>query len=95
MLNTQNLQSKGIDLLKEYGSPEDNLWLVEIQTIKKCSDFYGDYIIWDHTSNSPNNHDYIIYYHENGSIHQHATFDSNNENSFKEAVKYIAKYLKG
>ena len=89
----QELHSKAIDRLKELGADESLLWLVEVQTIEECSRFYGDYVNYDLCRYSPEEHDSIIYYHENGAINQHSTFKQDDPVSFDKSVKWIAKYL--
>lgn len=86
------LQNKTIETLKEMGI-EEGLWLVEVQTIEECANFYGNYVEWDLCKYSPNDHTHIIYYHESESIHQHATFNPDDQVSFKKAVEWIAEFL--
>ena len=89
----EELHTKAIDILKELGADQDLLWLVEVQTIEDCSRFYGDYVNYDLCRYSPDDHDSIIYYHENGAINQHSTFKQDDPVSFDKSVKWIAKYL--
>ena len=86
------LQNKTIETLKEMGI-EEGLWLVEVQTIEECANFYGGYVKWDLCKNSPKENEHIIYYHESGSIHQHTTFNKDDRASFEKAIKRIARYL--
>ena len=89
----ESLQSRAINRLKELGANKDQLWLVEVQTIEQAANFYGDYVEWDLCKHSPGAHGHIIYYHESGSIHQHATFKKGDSESFDKAIKWIARYL--
>ena len=89
------IHSDLIDKLEEAGADPDRLWLVEAQTINSCAEYYGDYVRWDLTANSPDHHNCILYYHESGDIHQHANFNLNDRDSISQAVNCIADYLKG
>lgn len=87
------LHSKAINRLNELGAEKGSLWLVEVQTIEQAADFYGQFVKWDLCKHSPADHDSIIYYHESGSIHQHATFKKDDQASFEKAIKWIGRYL--
>lgn len=54
---------------------------------------YPARLIDDLTQYSSDDHDSIIYYHENGSINKHKTFNSEDPESFNAAVKEVAVYL--
>lgn len=87
------LQKRAIKLLKELGADKNSLWLVEVQSIEQAKKFYDPAHIEDLVKFKDEEEDSIIYYHESGSIHQHSTFNTGDKESFKKAVKWIAKYL--
>ena len=89
----QKLQSKAINQLRSNGVKK-KLWLVEVQTIEAAAALYGDYIKTDHTAYKPDEHDSIIYYHQNGAINHYATFNQHDQKSFEKAIVEIENYLK-
>ena len=87
-----NLQKKGIKFLKEFGFPEDELWLVEVQSIEKAAEFYGkDYVLHDLTVQSSEDETHIIYHHQNKYITNYAVFNPDEKESFREACKYLSE----
>ena len=86
------LQDKVIDRLKELGV-NGGLWLVEVSDYQTAKQFYSDRHIDDLTRFDEPEDTHIIYYHENGSIEQHSCFNPDDQESFNEAVNWIAKYL--
>ena len=89
-----SLQAEAINILKADQEVDDGfLWLIEVQSIEQAKKYYDN--MWDLTRYKKDDDDSIIYYHENGSISSHATFNSNDSESFKRAVGWIADYLRG
>jgi len=82
-----------IDRLEELEANKDKLWLVETQSYGEFSDYYGYRILEDFTLDSPEDHQTIAYYHENGDVLEYATFNEADEASLKNAAKFLACYL--
>jgi hypothetical protein len=91
----KSLQSQGIDLLREYGAPEELLWLCEVQTIEQCADYYGHNFIMNDLCNRglEKGNTHVIYYHENGYICQSATFSPEVPESLEKAAKWLANHM--
>jgi len=90
-----SLQVQAIELLKELGANKDVLWLVEVSSIEKARGYYSDRHIDDLVQFKADDDDSIIYFHESGSIHKHKTFNSDDPQSFKNAVAEVAEFLGG
>ena len=86
-------QEEAIELLKDLGADESRLWLIEVQGIDSAKELYKERYIDDLVQFKDENDDSIIYYHESGTIQQHATFNREDHESFKEAVKWLAEFL--
>ena len=86
------LHERAINKLKELGVTE-GLWLVEVSNYATAAKYYGERRIYDLTQFDEPEDTHIIYYHESGSIEQHSTFNPDDQESFNEAVKWIARYL--
>ena len=88
-----SLQTEVIERLEELGAREDRLWLVEASSIDHARQFYSDRLVDDLTQFTPDENNYIVYYHESGTIESLASFNIDDEKSKDEAIKYIAEYL--
>ena len=75
------------ELYVEMGGNTQILWLIEVQTIETAKK-YHDHI--DDLVRDPKD-DMIIYFHESGSLNQSATFKSWDEESMREAVKFLVE----
>ena len=89
----KKIQQHAIELLRHYGADEDRLWLCEAQTIEQCANFYGENVKRDLCSFAPEDHTHILYYHENGYIAAHATFNPDRAETLKEAAKWLANHM--
>jgi len=87
------LHTQMIEELEKHGADPEKLWLVETQSYGEFSDHYGHEMLEDLTSCSPEGHQSIVYYHENGDVLTFATFDERNEPSFKDAAKEVAYFI--
>ncbi len=91
-LTVDDYESRKVETLLEYGFPESELWLTEVQTVEDFNNYYSldeevaekVYGIGDCS--------FVLYLHESGSVLSHAGFSTISE--FKEACQYLAKYFK-
>ena len=76
-----------MDYYLEIGGDPNKLWLIEDQPIEQAKKYHNNLedLIND------DDHDRIIYYHENGEIHQHATYKD--KETYKKAVEFLVKSL--
>jgi hypothetical protein len=84
------LQNEAVDLLKALGADSGRLWLVEVQNYEQFKKFYGKTTADDYFNSKDQ---FIIYYHESGSVHSHSLFNPDDQEEFEAAVENIAKYL--
>ncbi|ODS50748.1 MAG: hypothetical protein A8274_278 [Halanaerobium sp. 4-GBenrich] len=86
-----DLQNEAIDLIKALGADKSRVWLVEVQNYEGFKRVYGKATADDYFNSKD---DFIIYYHESGSIHTHSTFSPDDQEEFEAAAEFIANYLK-
>lgn len=84
------LQNEAIDQLKALGADKSRVWLVEVQNYAEFKRVYGQVIADDYFNNKEQ---FIIYYHESGSIEKFNLFKPDDREDFKAAVENIANYL--
>lgn len=89
-----NLHSQAVDLLKDLGVEQRHLSFVKTESLEDATgSFKGDFELSDVDKYGLKKHDSIIYYQESDTIEFYATFDSEERESFENAVRRIAKYL--
>ena len=86
-----DLQNEAIDLLKALGADKSRVWLVEVQNYSQFKRVYGQATADDYFRDKEQ---FIIYYHESGSIETFNLFDVDDQGDFEAAVENIASYLK-
>jgi hypothetical protein len=85
------LQNEAVDLLKALGADKSRVWLVEVQNYSEFKRVYGQAAADDYFNDKEQ---FIIYYHESGSIETFNLFDPDHQGDFEAAVENIASYLK-
>lgn len=70
--------------LREFGFPEDELWLTECHATQDLARYYDLETVFDLDIQE----DFVLYHHESGSITAIAGF--NNLDEFVEACSYLA-----
>jgi hypothetical protein len=84
------LQNEAIELLKALGADISRVWLVEVQNYSEFQRIYGQATAEDYFSDKEQ---FIIYYHESGSIETFNLFNPYDQGDFEAAVENIASYL--
>lgn len=85
-----DLQNEAVDLLKALGADKNRVWLVEVQNYSEFKRVYGKATADDYFNSKEQ---FIIYYHESGSIHTHSIFSPDDQEEFEAAAEFIANYL--
>jgi hypothetical protein len=85
-----DLQNEAIDLLKALGADKSRVWLVEVQNYTEFKRVYGQATADDYFSSKEQ---FIIYYHESGSIETFNLFNPDDQGDFEAAVENVANYL--
>lgn len=87
MINTyENLKC---EMLLKYGANDICLCLTELITVNDFTEFYGLALTRDFDLE---NYEFVLYYHQNGTVEASAGFSSMVE--FEVACKYLGEYLK-
>jgi hypothetical protein len=84
------LQNEAVNLLKALGADISRVWLVEVQNYSEFKRVYGKATAEDYFSDKEQ---FIIYYHESGSIETFNLFTPYDQGDFEAAVENIASYL--
>jgi len=82
-----------VKILKKYGFPKNLLWLTEVQTIPKFNQYYKSLTspVLPETYYGVEEYHFIIYHHENGEIHCHAGFNSDEE--FEKGCQFLSDHM--
>lgn len=86
-----DLQNEAVNLLKALGADKSRVWLVEVQNYAEFKRVYGKAAADDYFNDKDQ---FIIYYHESGSIEKLNLFNPDDQEDFEAAVENIASYLK-
>ena len=80
------------ETLVKFGCPEDQLWLVEVQTTQEFVEFFSNQIPDPISYYDLHPFHFVIYYHQAGEVLSIAGFNTDDE--FEKACKAIAVFLK-